>query len=164
MDCVSGFWLVTKTTDRVFRLSNHIIGWLAIDYCKWPLLGYHYHYHYTYNNVYYSLFAMIRPEMKAGDGFSGYQITLLVDLLLIKTDDRVSHGFSISLKNRGRFSYIRKHPLVINDWVGRHVTNKNLRNNIKLGIPLSKTNAGKQIFRHRAPIIWNSLSKIAKAS
>eukprot|EP00794_Sanderia_malayensis_P014433 gene14433-15937_t len=60
-------------------------------------------------------------------------------------------------------AYNRKHPDVINDLVVKHVTNKNLRYNIKLEIPRSKTNAGKQSFRHRAPIIWNSLPEIAKA-
>eukprot|EP00794_Sanderia_malayensis_P001852 gene1852-2086_t len=43
------------------------------------------------------------------------------------------------------------------------LTNKNLRDNIKLEIPRSKTNAGSKSFRHRAPLIWNSLPEIAKA-
>eukprot|EP00794_Sanderia_malayensis_P001936 gene1936-2201_t len=76
---------------------------------------------------------------------------------------------SISFMYKKRIAYLahqasnRKHPDVINDLVARHVTNKNLRDNIKLEIQRSKTNAEKQSFRHRGPLIWNSLPEIAKA-
>ena len=60
-------------------------------------------------------------------------------------------------------AYYRKHPDVINSLVVKHSPNRILRDNLRIEVPQSKTNVGRCSFRHRAAIIWNSLSEVVKA-